>query len=425
MANTPFSSGYLGECIGRSAVTEAAEAILNGTFCPEAPEDLLPETIDILNALGSPLPVQQTSTTSSISLEEFRNTYKIVKETTSSSPSGRHVGHHKAATKDPILMELHSTMMSLPYMVGFPPERWRQVTDIMLEKTPGAPNIHRLMILALMESDYNQANRILFARQLGQRLEDNNIIPTLQYGSQSGKHCFSTVLNKKVTYDIVRQMISTAAFIENDVVGCYDHLVNLLLILQLQCLGASVSPTSSLNQTWLHTWHNIKILYGLLELTYKNTDDIPLFRPGQGSTIGPFLWLLLLCLIAEVLGVSTPIMQFSSVDNTTTLSNPGEAFVDDSFPWCTSSHTYNQDLSFSDNQKYHIYLAMSNLTYLVQRWERLLFTTGGALNLQKSYWHLMAWQWNSGSARLATPTTTSQQLLLTSGQQLSNLVPPP
>jgi hypothetical protein len=158
-ANTPFGSGYLGKCVGQTALTEAAEAILNGSFRPDTSEDLLPETMDILNTSGSPLPIQQNSTTSSISPEEFSNTYRIVKETTSSSPSGRHVGHYKAATKDPILTELHSTMMSLPYMVGFSPERWRQVTDIMLEKTPGAPDIHRLRIIALMESDYNQKKK--------------------------------------------------------------------------------------------------------------------------------------------------------------------------------------------------------------------------------------------------------------------------
>jgi len=44
-----------------------------------------------------------------------------------------------------------------------------------------------------------------------------------------------------------------------------------------------------------------------------------------------------------------------------------------------------------------------------------LFTTGGAINLQKSFWILLTWQWWKGIAKLSIPTQEPAQLLLTAG----------
>jgi hypothetical protein len=59
--------------------------------------------------------------------------------------------------------------------------------------------------------------------------------------------------------------------------------------------------------------------------------------------------------------------------------------------------------------------ATKNLQHLNQKWERLLFSTGGAINLQKSFWILMSWYWDKGKSILLTPQISSDTLTLTEG----------
>jgi hypothetical protein len=61
----------------------------------------------------------------------------------------------------------------------------------MLEKEEGNSQCHRLRILALFETDFNQAKRILIGRRLTHHLADTNMISNMQYGSVPGKQCLS------------------------------------------------------------------------------------------------------------------------------------------------------------------------------------------------------------------------------------------
>jgi hypothetical protein len=145
-----------------------AKTILSGELpSPELLKLLQPETIQILRQLIQLKSMGPQEIRPEISVDNFISCYKHTHEKPSSSPSGHHVGHCKAACQDPTLAHLHSRMMSIPFQTGFSARHWRKVIDMMLQKDVGSPRIHRLRIIALLESGFNQAVRILIARQLG------------------------------------------------------------------------------------------------------------------------------------------------------------------------------------------------------------------------------------------------------------------
>jgi len=144
-------------------------------------------------------------------------------------------------------------MMSIPFQCGV-------VTDIMLEKDIGNPRCHRLRIIALFESDFNQAKWLIIGRKLLHHMDDTSLAPTMQFGSRPGKQCPSAVLKKVLAHDTIRISKRTAAFMELDAVGCYDRILNSLLLMLLRLLGFPSSVCQCMGQIWDEIVHHIKTM---------------------------------------------------------------------------------------------------------------------------------------------------------------------
>ena len=89
--DTPFGSGPLADMIGRQGDTVISADLLQGKLPTSLPSDLLPETLHVLQSLATP--ASTTDISPIITDEEFVQTYRVAQENTSSSPSGRHIGH--------------------------------------------------------------------------------------------------------------------------------------------------------------------------------------------------------------------------------------------------------------------------------------------------------------------------------------------
>ncbi len=136
--------------LGLLSDNEAAQAVLDGTVTfPEGSDEatvkLLQEMAFIyLTATKGAEGVEQ------LGLDSFQSYWKSAKERTSSSYSGRHMGHYKAVSDNPELAALHVGSINLVGRSGFPLDRWRKGVTCLLEKERGNCYIEKLRAICLL-----------------------------------------------------------------------------------------------------------------------------------------------------------------------------------------------------------------------------------------------------------------------------------
>jgi len=109
----------------------AAKAILEGTY--ECPPDTDEYTRQFIDALKWPA-LRPEMVSSILSTEAFCAHWRRAKERTSSSISGLHFGHYKAASHSPDIAHLHARFTQLVFMTGISLSRYQSGLQVILEK---------------------------------------------------------------------------------------------------------------------------------------------------------------------------------------------------------------------------------------------------------------------------------------------------
>ena len=120
MESTPPMNELLLSDLGFLSDTNTTKHILNGTYiCPEGVDAY---TKNFIASLQITAPIDPTDfIPNTVSLQDYQAHWKWSKECTSSSISGLHFGHWKAAAESNFLYKLHALFTDIIITTGYSP----------------------------------------------------------------------------------------------------------------------------------------------------------------------------------------------------------------------------------------------------------------------------------------------------------------
>ena len=378
--NTPFVKGSLLQDVGMTAMTPAAQEILNGTYTCQP--DVNEYTKKLIQELKKPDVVQQDSISGVASTKQHIESWKKMKKTTSSSPFSASFTELIAGCEDIRVADIDACFASIPLQAGFCPKSWMKAVDIMIPKKKTSREVEKLRIIVLFDALFNMVNKRI-GKEMVSTAERNNQIPPEAYGSRKGYRAIDCALNKVLTADIIRQRVMIAALCSNDAKSCYDRIVHAVAILAMRRLGVTAETCHVMFGTLQQVEHYVSTTYGTSQEPYTAV-EFPLQGVLQGNGAGPAIWLvtsipLINMLRKEGFGFRSRnpinkreyrIVCYTFVDDTDTVHSPAD-----------------QDTDVSN--------LMKEMQAMINHWEGGLRATGGALAIKdKSYWYCISFKWH-------------------------------
>jgi hypothetical protein len=256
---------------------------------------------------------------------------------------------------------------------------------------------------------------MIFGRRMVHSAEQQNHLQEGQWGSRPGRSTHNALLHKIMSYEITRLTRTPLATFDNNVKSCYDRIIMVFALMLCQKHGVPQSVCTMAASTLLLSEYSIKAKYGISTETYSSTAANPIHGPGHGSRMAPALWIIIYCLLFDAMAQLCTGAEFCNPRQTTSHQRTGDGFVDD------VTNFYNFGLVSMLLQDFDFRDLAAGLQTKAQTWERLLYSTGGQLELTKCLYYLMIFDFQPDS----TPTLRKASDMGNDLIRLTMAPPPP
>ena len=282
---TLFTRDDFKENFKYEGTTANVTKLINGQFDIDQLENLSEGARSLLTKLSNK--PCTTFLDDEISYDEFKKDFQKWSEGTSTSPSGRHLGHYKVLlcsdnneakytdeNMDPRdkIMRVYYNIVIAALNMGISIDRWQNCTTTMIKKQPGNPKINKLRVIHLYEADYNAILKIIWARKVIWHAHDNDILNNGQAGSRPGRNAIDVVVQKDQKYLHSRLTKTNIATMDNDAKSCYDRILCNLAMIVSQYFGISNKSASVQAQKLRNMKIRLRTAIGSSTNTYQHTE---------------------------------------------------------------------------------------------------------------------------------------------------------
>jgi hypothetical protein len=414
--NTPFTIPPLSDDLGFCGDRHGAIDILNGRYDHSPFHDHIQLLLKHLKQTQEMANLRSYPT---ITSREFIGKLKVWKESTTTSPSGMHLGHYKAliarhryseVQDSPAqqnipanegltpqqkrdkwnhmqqeLLHLHLTLINYALERGYSFQRWQTIANTILFKDKDSVKIHRTRVIHIYEADFNlilglKWRLALYQAEALKQLNDG------QYGSRPRRNAVDPVMIEELQFEISR--ISRRMFLQTnyDATACYDRIIPNLAMVTSRKFGVHERTTNT-NASTLHTAkYKIRTELGLSATHYSHQPEAPIYGTGQGSGNSPMIWCFLSSLLFDAYEERAYPATYCNPDGSNASSLAMIGFVDDSNGQ-VNCFQESQDLST-------LHTLVKAATHNAVHWAGLLGATGGALELSKCSYHILYWKFH-------------------------------
>ena len=398
---TPFTVPPLSVALDWSANSLSAELMLEGEYESAELDNIQQMLINHCKGAFDPLQSQVPLLTTT----DWKRRIKRWKERTTTSPSGMHLGHARALiarhSLDPSTVEGKELTAMQEDMIAAQVklqnyavrhrhsyQRWKQIVNVMIEKDPGNPKIHRLRVIHLYEYDLGMLLAIHWKNML-RSAEKRNEINEGQYGGRAGHEAQSLVFLEEVKNEICHFSRKSLINFDNDAASCYDRIIPALASLLGRKHGLHRNITYVHATTLQEAKYKLKTSLGISDESYQHEAAFPIYGTGQGSTNSPVIWIIVSSALFDIHNQHATGATFCSPDKSMSISFSIVGFVDDS-----NCQTNN----FLSNNQSNLYELCIAATADAQLWSDLLWTSGGFLELPKCSYHMIHFEFDENGA---------------------------
>jgi Reverse transcriptase (RNA-dependent DNA polymerase) len=288
--------------------------------------------------------LNMTPWSSLITADDLYRMIKNVIESVASSPSGLHYGHYKClvapihgseedkqtykAFQEQALV-LIARILSLCTKWGFSLARWHQVISAMIPKEEGNHIASKLRTIHLFEGDYQLLTAELINNRALAHMERNNNLHPRLYGSRQGRSTQDCAYSRVLCHQLSRLTRQPLEVGDNDAKSSFDRLIIMFAILIMQAMGMDKHSGQVISSTLTQSSYTIKTMYRVSSDSYSWEDNWRVHGPGQGSTIGPTLCLIIFSILFSIMEKQEHKVRFSSPSQHMYPPQNQDGFVED------------------------------------------------------------------------------------------------